>query len=361
MFKRYLKEIKLIEAISHSKTLIMGLCALWIFFYHFYIPIGQTAATYNPTNTGNILYDIFMYFIGSGDLGVDIFLILSGLSAMYSLSKNKISTFYLHRIKRIFPAFIISAMIYTIAGKGNLDFFLNLLSGVYNFKMGILIFSWYFWAASIFYAISPLIYIIYKKINHDLLILCLLLLPYMGICFFLYPIETPRNLYYLLCRVPSFLIGTFMGIKMIKKQDIKLSSVLQIVLMITAVACLCIYTCTFAHRSVVLLNTPWYILYAPTALLLIILLSIILNALPKFLKSILAFCGNNSYEIYIYSMSVDQLVYWQLSRELDIRYFFYIYLFITILVSHLSNYLFNAKYREKYCLYNLIQPVKSNS
>ena len=355
MFKKYLKEIKLIESISHSKTPIMGFCALWIFFYHFYIPIGQTAMSYDPVNTGNIFYDIFMRFLGSADLGVDIFLIISGISVMYSLSKNSLKTFYIHRLKRIVPAFVISCVLIMVLQRLDFEQFLFFLFGLYNFTFDILFFSWYFWCALILYLVSPLIYKLYQKINKDLLTVTLMLIIYIVVIYSLFPIYRPLNIYYFLSRVPAFIIGTFLGIKLIKKEDVKLSETSQVIIIVITIMWLAAYASKWPYTSNLVLTTPMYTDYTILALLLSIVLSIFFKSAHRIIDAVLNFCGTNSYEIYIYSMSVNQIVYWGLSKRDNVRHYFYLYLIATLLLSHLSNYIFNVKYRQRYAIRQLSQ------
>ena len=103
---------------------------------------------------------IFKY----GFIGVDSFLFLSGYGLCFSYKKNSIWSFWLRRLKRIMPKYIVYAIVATILGVtlGNKnisiwDLCCNITTLSY-YNIGGWFIDWYLAALVIFYLSFPLIY-----------------------------------------------------------------------------------------------------------------------------------------------------------------------------------------------------------
>ena len=172
--------------ITNGRTLFMGFTILLVLFFHAFCTI------YNPLGNANIGY-----------VGVDIFLFLSGFGLTYSYKKNNLSSFYKHRLIRLYPLYLICVcVIYFINDKWNLiDLFYNLLTIGFYIDNGINRFDWYVESLFTLYIIFPLFFI-YSKLK---LFGVLLLLSVISII--LYVIEMPWWYDCFISRIPIFLLG----------------------------------------------------------------------------------------------------------------------------------------------------------
>lgn len=172
--------------ITNGRTLFMGFAILLVLFFHAFCTI------YNPLGNANIGY-----------VGVDIFLFLSGFGLTYSYKKNNLSSFYKHRLIRLYPLYLICVcVIYFINDKWNLiDLFYNLLTIGFYIDNGINRFDWYVESLFTLYILFPLFFI-YSKLK---LFGVLLLLSVISII--LYVIEIPWWYDCFISRIPIFLLG----------------------------------------------------------------------------------------------------------------------------------------------------------
>ena len=87
---------------KHDRPYIMGLSIIAVFLFHL---ISLT----------NIYRHTSMNFFLNGYLGVDVFFVLSAYGLCFSFENNHVLSFYLHRIKRLFPLYpIFLLLVYLI-------------------------------------------------------------------------------------------------------------------------------------------------------------------------------------------------------------------------------------------------------
>ena len=104
----------------------MGFAILIVMLFHMGVP--RSSSWYGLARMGN--------------LGVDIFLFLSGMGLWYSWSKNPaLRQFYFNRVIRIYPAWLIIAGYYFIS---RFDFAHATVDSWINLVMQVL-FNWNFW------------------------------------------------------------------------------------------------------------------------------------------------------------------------------------------------------------------------
>ncbi|MBR2835361.1 MAG: acyltransferase [Coriobacteriales bacterium] len=145
-----------LEWISKHRNAIYGLCIVWIVFFH------ATAI--------NKVYDLYyepgfrwLYnIVGMGNVGVDIFLFLSGISLYYSFSKNpNTKQFYTKRLIRIVPAVWLIDGIYWfiryVVLKGDMGNFLSRMSTMRFWITGDET-IWFVSTIIVLYLLYPLIY-----------------------------------------------------------------------------------------------------------------------------------------------------------------------------------------------------------
>lgn len=147
-----------------------------------------------------------------GDMGVDIFLFISGFGMYYSLLKQKsIKKFYFNRFSRIVPTWVIINLFVQLYGsnlsKIEIIPFLKNMTG-FNFWIDGSLFYWYIPAILMFYLWIPLFYHFYKKNR---------LVAFAGIAciwiilVFLSLLVHDARYFIFIFRIPIFFIGIFVG------------------------------------------------------------------------------------------------------------------------------------------------------
>ncbi len=147
------------KTVFSYRNLIYGLAAMWILIYHIHQKYWLAIPYVSK-------------IIDMGNMGVDVFLLLSGISLSFSIEKNDLKTFYKNRIKRTYVTYLLIAgpfiaWKYFIAQNitsATVPKFLLELCGISYFwtKEGTYP-VWYVPCIMMFYAFYPLVYKLYKK------------------------------------------------------------------------------------------------------------------------------------------------------------------------------------------------------
>lgn len=142
------------ELILSDRFYFMGCAMCMVIGYHFVCWVGF----------GEFLAP-FLY----GYIGVDIFLFFSGLGLCFSYNKHSYQTFIKHRMIRIFPLYIIAAIIDTAVTSvqsetvfSAWDWFCNVTSLSYYYVGGFLR-DWYLSSLILLYLSFPIAYRYVKK------------------------------------------------------------------------------------------------------------------------------------------------------------------------------------------------------
>lgn len=171
-----------------------------------------------------------------GGLGVDIFLLLSGLGCWYSLSKGQaLRSWYSKRFMRIFVPYLFMQIPF---------WFWRMIDGTFSLSHELLVFStagfWLYHAGAWFIALLVPLYLLTPPLfgilqnKYSGLIAILLIVGLIVVC--MLPIEQfggveyeiLSNLQWAFGRVPSFIIG--MALAPLVKNGVKINAVLLIVL-----------------------------------------------------------------------------------------------------------------------------------
>lgn len=142
-----------LELISKNRSVIYAFAALWIAFFH-------SAFTFESAFLTNVK--------NWGCCGVDIFLLVSGISLYFSMRKNGsgILSFYRRRLVRVLlPALTVSVLWFgytDIIGKGDVLLFFMDLCGLTLFTRGTKA-VWFVTAIVIDYLLYPFIYRFFEK------------------------------------------------------------------------------------------------------------------------------------------------------------------------------------------------------
>ena len=216
------------DSISSSRSVIYGLSIIWVMLFHssLSLPSLWLAPLRKVKEFGNC--------------GVDVFLLVSGISLYFSFSKsNDIKSFYLRRLKRIaIPSLIVAIIFYVfISPSNNLFDFLLGITGIKLFTSGSRP-IWYVTAISICYIIYPFVYKFFKK--HSSSIWSLLILLF--ICFLAnFAISKFFAVFWdnsevLLSRIPIFLIGAYMGKYVYEKKSLRFTNLQMLLIAFALIA-----------------------------------------------------------------------------------------------------------------------------
>ena len=145
-----IKDIELVN-ISRFRAEHMGMAMLFVILFHVALPRN----------------DMFFGLRRMGNIGVDMFLFLSGIGLWYSWSKLKIDSastfgreylrFYWRRLKRIYPSWLVIACLYYIPrfdGKHWVDLFGDILIN-WDFWIRDELTFWYIPATMMLYIFAP--------------------------------------------------------------------------------------------------------------------------------------------------------------------------------------------------------------
>lgn len=174
------------------KKSLMGLAALLIVIFHFWIIITKSPV------------EITIY--RSAYLGVDIFFFVSA----YSLGQKKdikYGSFILNRLLYIYLPFIVMAGICAIYKHWTIKRFFTVVSGVEFFKQGGGSFLWFTVAIMLLYLIAPLFVKLKSNLGYKALFV---LFPAWGVLvWILQYVFHYTDIFILLNRIPIFIIGLY--------------------------------------------------------------------------------------------------------------------------------------------------------
>lgn len=149
---------------------------------------------------------IIPYFTSNCEIGVDIFLLLSGMGLALSVRDGiNIKTFYLKRVIRIFPLYIVICLLDSIIYEKDIIVFL-LMSSTIGYWLGCGL-EWYIPFIVVLYVFFPLLWLLLKRDNTFLFLAFSL--------FFLSLLLPPNDYYIMIFRVPIFIYGIWIGKRLI--------------------------------------------------------------------------------------------------------------------------------------------------
>ena len=280
-----------LSIINDTRIILLGIASLMFMFCHTH-KINYLEII-NISWIGNLVH----FIRKTSNIGVDIFLFLSGIGLYLSMTKNTLRKYYKNRFIKIIPKYLIILIIYSffVTDMNGLRIFQTLL-GLPFFVDGVRD-GWYIAFIMLLYLIFPLIYKMFKKYDIFALFFGLIIsvLLNMLLSYFSYS-------YYLkieigLGRIPVFLFGTYFGKKIYEDKEISLgmikcSFIIQILFFIILYLCFDIEFFKIFSRY----------LYCPLAICAVIniswLYSLFKNKNNWLLKPIM-FVGVHSLEMYL--------------------------------------------------------------
>ena len=222
-----IKDIELAN-ISRYRSELMGAAMLFVILFHVGLPRE----------------DIFFGLRRMGNIGVDIFLFLSGMGLWFSWTRNpSLHRFYLRRFLRIYPAWLLMASLYYIpdylsagfAGhSGHSTSLIDLIGDItvnWDFWLHDELTFWYIPAILFLYAVSPFYmslvirHPIYRWLPVAMIMWCILVQ-------YVTPVhEAVGHLEIFWSRVPIFFIGINMAAAVKRKETMDGASIWMIGLM----------------------------------------------------------------------------------------------------------------------------------
>ena len=201
--------------VSQFRNAIMGIAALWVLFFHAWIPVmpASTAGHFN------LFGFIERYLKAIGYCGVDIFLLVSGLGLTFAIKKGSLLRFYYRRLRRIIlPPLVVSLLLWNIFGWSTLEFFQNISGYNFYFK-DTTCFLWFIPAIVTLYLLFPLYYKVFDRFRNKILFTAAAIALWLIISLLLLNVMRP-DLYGFTNRIPVFIIGILFGYITQNKKDI---------------------------------------------------------------------------------------------------------------------------------------------
>ena len=287
------KERNILQLINIYRSAIMGFAALWILIHHEWLPL---------TPEGTVLFRLENYICDTGFIGVDIFLLISGMGLYYAIQKHDIKTFYKRRFIRILPALLIMAVIMALIDGWSLQQFICNITGINFYKRNTFLFLWYGIAIIQIYLVFPLYYKLFSKAKNKKSFTLLAILIWT--IFVLVFVDLERiDLLTFTNRIPIFLIGVLFG-WMERNEKVQLNKCDWI---------LCFIVFTIGLFLEFLLSGSWGMLHAigtglpavieciPLVLILAKLFELIITYLKRFsdvITKLFTLIGAVSFELY---------------------------------------------------------------
>lgn len=200
-----------LSLINKYRKIIMGFAILWVMFLHCYADLME-----------ELHVPVIAFIFAQGNLGVELFLFLSGIGLYYSMSKDSAPLpFYWRRIKRVVlpwlimscPYWVLKTLIVDHEGIG--AFLLN-LTGL-SFWMDGITTVWYVAFILTMYFIYPLIFNIQSKKSSYLLVLTGAVFA-VNLLMLLFCPDYYAKTEIAFTRIPIFLLGSYTG-EILKKKS----------------------------------------------------------------------------------------------------------------------------------------------
>lgn len=221
--------------LSKYRNELFGLSIIEIIIFHYFENYFSRGHNNNLITLIGKLYDYML-----GDVGVEIFLFLSGMGLYFSLIRNdSVKRFYIRRFKRILPTFLIVSVMYY--------FWLNFVyrdTGILGFVRGEFFVNffrihdttyWFILLILLMYLMFPYLYRFLLPLkNHRILRLLVLFGIWLGatITIFLLNRSVFYNIEILLFRIPIFILGLFFAYKVMENRNLSRFELLILILIL---------------------------------------------------------------------------------------------------------------------------------
>ena len=278
---------------------LMGIATLWVISLHLFSELYPM-----------VRIPIFHLIFERGNMGVDIFLILSGIGIYHSFSHNtNIKLFYKKRFfKVVFPWLIISipywAVMVYLKQVNSLGEIFSCYTGIAFWTRGVTT-TWYIQVIMILYLIYPILYKMQRK-SILLVLSCLLGVISANLLLMFYFPDWYKYVEIGLARIPAFLVGSLIG-QFLKgdiadKDEQAFTRIVNIYVSITCLLfILSILVRILYGKSI---DTLYYYGASGIVILIMLVLSVCFNKLKRGFIRLLKHIGSLSLEVYLISVFI---------------------------------------------------------
>ncbi len=287
--------------LSKHRVSLMACAIIWVFLHH-----GAQMGLKLPSDATGL-----KLFLRRGNMGVDIFLLLSGIGLYFSYRKNEDAlSFYLKRIKRVLLPYLLIGggfwFVTDLLWKKDIVLFLKDITLISFWKDGITR-SWYIALILFLYALFPLIWkMVYRngQVVQWRTVLTILAVITINFALGRYLPDWFAKVEIALMRIPVFLVGIALADKVWEKQPV---NVKEIVILVVLCSCKLLMN---AYHIKTGFQRYWFAVWA-------IVICLILAALFELceknkvlckLKVLLAPMGTWSLELYIVHVWVRRFI-----------------------------------------------------
>ncbi|MBR2523706.1 MAG: acyltransferase [Clostridiales bacterium] len=289
--------------ISKHRNALMGIAALIICAFHEFIPVFPG---------GTFLYDAESFVQRMSFYGVDIFMLLSGMSVATSLLKNgSVITFYRKRALRILPFYLLSGIVMIfLSGWTVKDYFLNIF-GIRFFTESVNSYLWFVITIIIFYIAAPWYQKLIVKTGKPVVTFLASTAVWILAAILLFGVIR-SDLYYFINRIPIFMLGMMIGNLIHKGYQIKYIAVFRLLVAASfIVGWLLAYMSNYYSY---LFMYPYMLQFASLFCLgfgTTYLLAMLLNVIRiKTVHKVLEFFGSFCFEFYIVQIVFDARIHY---------------------------------------------------
>lgn len=274
--------------LSHYRGELMGVAILFIILFHVDLP----------------RLDTFFGLRRMGNVGVDIFLFLSGMGLWYSWMKQPSARhFFMRRYLRIYPSWLIMACLYYLPrfqGGSDPMKWIDLLGDIginWGFWLHDELTFWYIPATMMLYCFAPAYMELIKRHPAFRWLPVLMIMWCVAVQYILPIHNAVGHIEIFWSRVPIFFIGINMGEVIRKKTTMEGGTLWLIIIFFVVALSSCLYLEQVRHGRFPLFLER--MLYIPLTVTSCILLCYAFKRLPARINRILVFLGGISLEIYL--------------------------------------------------------------
>ena len=179
----------------------MGFAALWILVYHEWQLLSVPWSP--PYYAERFIKDI-------GFIGVDMFLLLSGMGLSSAVKKYSLREFYKRRYMRFFIPVLAAGVLRIIISRWPLGYFVKCVCGLTFFTGDVTAFIWYVYAIACFYLLFPLYWHFFENTRNKYLFYTAMLTVWYAAVLLLRN-SLSDTAWLVMNRVPVFLLGALFG------------------------------------------------------------------------------------------------------------------------------------------------------
>ncbi|MBR3169300.1 acyltransferase [Candidatus Saccharibacteria bacterium] len=278
--------------LSKYRNIIYGFSAIWIILFHIANWLPDSIKYFHP-----FIVKLFQ----AGNVGVDIFLIMSGICLYFSLKKTNgkhIINFYKKRFAKLFKIylFVCTPWFFYYALSGNKDFDFFAYHAFINDK-GLGEF-WFINFIAVCYLIYPIIYRLIEN-NKSNLIIAFIPIYAVFLCILNVTCKEFYSAYEIgLTRLIPFLVGSLLATRVYEKKPIKQSTVLIILALLFVRDAFFIILQKKGLTAFELALSRFYLTPLALSTIFLIIIFFELFRLPK-ARQVLEFAGKVSLESYV--------------------------------------------------------------